>query len=71
MNFTLTGSDRGAGGEQVVARMWRVFTDIVARRRFENRQIVDFDVSPDGKRLVAARRLETNDIVVLKGLQRQ
>jgi Tol biopolymer transport system component len=39
--------------------------------RFDNRQIIDFDVSSDGTRLVVARRLETNDIVVLKGLRRQ
>jgi Tol biopolymer transport system component len=38
--------------------------------RFGDRAIVDFDWSPDGKRLVVARMLETNDIVVLKGLRR-
>ena len=38
--------------------------------RFGDRVIVDFDWSPDGKRLVVARMLETNDIVVLKGLRR-
>jgi len=37
---------------------------------FEDRTIVDFDYSPDRKQIVVARRLETNDIVVLKGLQR-
>jgi eukaryotic-like serine/threonine-protein kinase len=36
---------------------------------FEDRAIVDFDWSPDGTRLVAARRIDTNDIVVLKGLR--
>jgi Tol biopolymer transport system component len=36
---------------------------------FEDRIIVDFDYSPDGKHIVAVRRLETNDIVVLKGLR--
>ena len=39
--------------------------------RFEDRTIVDFDWSPDGTRLVVARRLETNDIVGLKGLRRE
>jgi hypothetical protein len=39
--------------------------------RFEDRTIVDFHWSPDGKRLVVARELETSDIVVLKGLQRK
>ena len=38
---------------------------------FEDRVIVDFDWSPDGTKLVVARRFETNDIVVLKGLRRQ
>ena len=38
--------------------------------RFEDRTIVDFDYSPDGKQMVVARRLETNDIVILKGLRR-
>jgi eukaryotic-like serine/threonine-protein kinase len=37
---------------------------------FEDRVIVDFDWSPDGTRLVVARRLETNDIVMIQGLQR-
>ena len=37
--------------------------------RFEDRTIVDFDWSPDGKRLVVARQLETSDIVALQGLQ--
>jgi Tol biopolymer transport system component len=39
--------------------------------RFDDRTIIDFDWSPDGSRLVVARRLETNDIVVLKGLRRE
>jgi Tol biopolymer transport system component len=39
--------------------------------RFDDRVIVDFDLSPDGTRFVVARRLETNDIVVLKGLRRE
>jgi Tol biopolymer transport system component len=39
--------------------------------RFDNRAIVDFDWSADGKRVVVGRRLETNDIVVLKGLRRE
>ena len=38
---------------------------------FDDRFIVDFDWSPDGKQLVVARTLETNDIVVLKGLRRE
>jgi eukaryotic-like serine/threonine-protein kinase len=38
--------------------------------RFDDRVIVDFDWSRDGKRLVVARRLETNDIVMLQGLRR-
>jgi Tol biopolymer transport system component len=38
---------------------------------FEERFIVDFDWSSDGKRLVVGRRLETNDIVVLKDLRRE
>ncbi len=38
---------------------------------FDDRVIVDFDWSPDGKQLVVARSLETNDIVVLKGLRRE
>jgi hypothetical protein len=38
--------------------------------RFTDREILDFDISPDGTRFVVARRLETNDIVVLKGLRR-
>ncbi len=37
---------------------------------FDDRLIADFDWSPDGKQLVVARTLETNDIVVLKGLRR-
>jgi hypothetical protein len=39
--------------------------------RFDDRVIVDFDLSPDGTRFVVAKRLETNDIVVLKGLRRE
>jgi len=39
--------------------------------RFEDRTIVDFDYSPDGSQIVVARRLETNDIVVVKGLRRE
>jgi Tol biopolymer transport system component len=39
--------------------------------QFDDRVIVDFDWSPDGRHLVVARRLETNDIVVMKGLRRQ
>ena len=39
--------------------------------RFEDRVIIDFDWSPDGTKLVVARRLETNDIVLLKGLRRR
>jgi Tol biopolymer transport system component len=38
---------------------------------FDDRAIVDFDWSPDGKQLVVERTLETNDIVVLKGLRRE
>ena len=38
---------------------------------FDDRSIVDFDWSPDGRQLVVARTLETNDIVVLKGLRRE
>jgi serine/threonine protein kinase len=37
---------------------------------FDDRVIADFDWSPDGRQLVVARTLETNDIVVLKGLRR-
>ena len=36
---------------------------------FEDRSIVDNDYSPDGTQFVAVRRLETNDIVVVKGLR--
>jgi eukaryotic-like serine/threonine-protein kinase len=39
--------------------------------RFDDRTIIDFDWSPDGSRLVVARRFEANDIVVLKGLRRE
>jgi len=39
--------------------------------RFDDRIIVDFDWAPDGKRLAVARRLETNDIVMLQGLHRE
>jgi eukaryotic-like serine/threonine-protein kinase len=39
--------------------------------QFDDRVIVDFDWSPDGQRLVVARRLETNDIVVMRGLRQQ
>jgi serine/threonine protein kinase/Tol biopolymer transport system component len=38
---------------------------------FDDRTIVDFDWSPDGSRLVVARTLESNDIVVFKGLRRE
>ena len=38
---------------------------------FDDRLIVDFDWSPNGRQLVVARTLETNDIVVLKGLRRE
>jgi eukaryotic-like serine/threonine-protein kinase len=38
---------------------------------FDDRLIVDFDWSPDGRQLVVARTLETNDIVVLKRLRRE
>jgi Tol biopolymer transport system component len=37
---------------------------------FDDRVIVDYDWAPDGKRLAMARRLETNDIVMLQGLHR-
>jgi hypothetical protein len=37
---------------------------------FGDRLIADFDWSPDGRQLVVMRTLETNDIVVLKGLRR-
>ena len=38
---------------------------------FGDRLIADFDWSPDGRQLVVVRTLETNDIVVLKGLRRE
>jgi hypothetical protein len=38
---------------------------------FDDRTIVDFDWSADGKRIAVARRLETNDIVMLQGLRRE
>jgi serine/threonine protein kinase/dipeptidyl aminopeptidase/acylaminoacyl peptidase len=38
---------------------------------FEDRTIVDFDYSPDGRQIAVSRRLETNDIVVFKGLRRE
>ncbi len=54
--------------------IWTIPVDGGARSQlthFEDRVIVDFDLAPDGKRFVVARRLETNDIVVLKGLRRE
>ena len=38
---------------------------------FEDRTIVDFDYAPDGTQMVVARRLETNDIVTVKGLRQE